>query len=136
LKVIFNIIRKRLFKKSRDQNNNVTHTNNKNHIHKNWTTFFTIPYVYISSISEKFKRFFRNNKLNSFIRNQKDKLTSLSQTNVVYRVLIVRNAMHSMKDRRNDYLRKLDEHSSYIERNTKQKSVISEHRLEHNHDFD
>lgn len=63
----YNTIKKRLFEKFKGQNNNETHTNNKKQTDKNLTTFFTVSYV--PSISEKFKRFFKNNNINYYTIN-------------------------------------------------------------------
>jgi len=42
LELIFNTIKKRLFKKSRDQNNNVTHMNNEQQTDKNYIFYNTL----------------------------------------------------------------------------------------------
>jgi len=91
---IFESIKKRLHNKFEQLNNNTQQKNNAN----NLITFFIIPYV--PSIAKKFKRFFKNNravrlayiglnKLNTFIRAQKDKLLSLLHSNIkliVYKI--------------------------------------------------
>ena len=104
-----------MFKKFRDQNDNKTYVSNKKQANNNLTTFFTVPYVCVFHLYQKnLKKFFKNNKairlayvglnkFNSFIKTQKDKLTLLSQTNVMYRINY--QECESSYAGRNDYLR-------------------------------
>jgi len=77
--------------------------------------------------------FFSLNKLKYIVREYKDTLPRSSQKNVVYRL--------SCKDCNATYVgRKLktriNEHKKHIRRKTNTESVITEHRLSCNHDFD
>jgi len=82
--------------------------------------------------------FFGINKLSSIIKVQKDPrillfLIPMLSTNCV--VLICCDASYVGQTHR--LLKtKIDEHRSYIRRNTNQSSVITEHRLEFSYDFD
>ena len=75
------------------------------------------------------------NKLRSLIRVQKDKLPKNQKNNVVYKI--------SCKDCDASYVgqtgrllkTRVKEHRSHINRNTTQRSVITDHRLT-NHEFD
>ncbi|KYQ57494.1 hypothetical protein ALC60_03456 [Trachymyrmex zeteki] len=76
------------------------------------------------------------NKLNKFIKAQKDRLLQSSQSNLVYRIdckdcdaSYVGQMSRCLKTR-------INEHRNYINRNTTQLSVITQHRLESSHEFD
>ena len=107
-------------------------------------TFFTVPYV--QGISEEFKRvvkdhnvnlsFFSLNKLNKFIKAQKDVLPTQSNKNVVYKISC-RNCDASYVGQTKRQLKtRISEHRSHIHRNTTTQSVITEHRLNSDHEFD
>ena len=74
------------------------------------------------------------NKLNTSIKTQKDKLPSQLHSNVVYKI----NCQNCDASYGPKWLLKarINEHRNNINRNTIQHSVITEHRTEHNHDFD
>ncbi|KAL6433579.1 hypothetical protein ACFW04_006577 [Cataglyphis niger] len=93
--------------------------------------FFTIPYV--PSISKRFKSitkdldvrlfYFSLNKLHRFIKVHKDQIPKASSSNIIYKINCD-NCDASIKKHRN-----------YIRRNTPSHSVITDHRLRHNHEF-
>ena len=107
-------------------------------------SYFTIPYV--DGILDRFEYFFKNeptinlaytgfNKLNKFIRAQKDKLPLNSHSNVVYKIdcedceaSYVGQTERLLKTRINQY-------RNHINRNTTQASVITDHRISLSHDF-
>jgi predicted GIY-YIG superfamily endonuclease len=106
--------------------------------------WFTIPYV--SNIAEKFRNitkdlnvnlsFFSLNKMRNFIRAQKDILPIQSNKNVVYKISCkncdasyVGQTMRQLKTR-------MSEHRNHIHRNTTTQSVITEHRINLDHEFD
>ncbi|KYQ52890.1 hypothetical protein ALC60_07968, partial [Trachymyrmex zeteki] len=94
--------------------------------------FFTVPFIPI--ISDKIKRFLKHvpcvkmayrgiNKLNKFIKAQKDRLLQSSQSNLVYRIdckdcdaPYVGQTSSCLKTR-------INEHRNHINRNTTQLSV-------------
>ncbi|KYN27905.1 hypothetical protein ALC57_02691 [Trachymyrmex cornetzi] len=74
-------------------------------------------------------------KSNSFIRVQKDKLPTMSQAEVVYR-LNCKNCDASYVGQTGRCVGvRMSEHRNHINRNTTQSSVITEHRLQTSHDF-
>jgi len=138
IETIFDNIKKRLSNKFSNKSDD-RETNNNEKI-----SYFTIPYV--DGISERFEYFFKNestiniaytglNKLNKFIRAQKDKLPLDSHSNVVYRI--------DCKDCEASYVgqigrllkTRINEHRKHINRNTTQTSVITDHRISLSHDF-
>jgi len=99
---------------------------------------------YIKSISDKFKNingsisrvaFYSTNKLSRFIKVQKDSLPKSSNMSIVYK--------NNCKDCDASYVGQTDrqlktrisEYKNLINRNTSALSVITEHRLYKNHDF-
>ncbi|KYN17215.1 hypothetical protein ALC57_10507, partial [Trachymyrmex cornetzi] len=105
-------------------------------------SWFTVPYVPV--LTKKFKQFDRNdikvsffssNKLNKYIKVQKDRVDSPSKSNVVYKI--------NCKDCDASYVgqtgrrlkTRIAEHRNHIRWNTSSKSVITEHRLQQGHDF-
>jgi len=105
--------------------------------------FFTIPYV--KNISENFKRvakkynlnlaFSTTNSFSNFIKTGKDRLSVSSHCNVVYRIDCndcEANYVGQTKRRLNTRIRK---HLNDIKKSTGTLSVVSDHRLKLNHDF-
>jgi len=142
LDMIFSAIRKRLhttFNRISSSTLN-TETKDEKPIH-----YFTIPYV--SCIAKNFMQFFSNisftklafschNKLNRFIKVQKDPLPSSLRSNVVYQLNCQNcNASYVGQTKRALSIR-VNEHRSHITRNSSQQSVITDHRLLYKHDFD
>ncbi|KAL6416755.1 hypothetical protein ACFW04_014834 [Cataglyphis niger] len=98
--------------------------------------YFTIPYITL--VSEFFKNIIRDlnvklayrslNKLKKFIKVHKDNCLHSAQINVVYKIICGNCDAHL-------YTR-ISEHKNHICRNTNSHSVITDHKLIHNHDFD
>jgi len=108
------------------------------------SSFFTIPFV--SSIAGKFSKFFKNisfvnlaftccNKLNNFIKVHKDKLPSLSRPNVVYKINCSNCEASYVGQTKRTLCTRVGEHRGHIRRNSTQPSVITDHRIATNHDF-
>ncbi|KYQ59837.1 hypothetical protein ALC60_01222, partial [Trachymyrmex zeteki] len=106
--------------------------------------YFTISYV--PSFSDKFHRYFKNNrfirlaftrinKLNSFIKEQKDRLSTMTRSNVVYKINCQNCDVSYVGQTKRLLKSRISEHRNHINRNTSQ-NIITEHRIEHNHDFD
>ncbi|XP_018364761.1 PREDICTED: uncharacterized protein LOC108762315 [Trachymyrmex cornetzi] len=143
LRLIFSTIKKRLQKKFQQLNNRNTSTDPV--LSSEDRRYFTIPYI--PSITDKIKNFIRGipglklayrgiQKLNAFIRVQKDKLPTTSQAEVVYR-LDCRDCDASYVGQTGRCVGvRMSEHKNHINRNTSQSSVITDHRLQTSHDFD
>jgi len=143
LNLIFSVIKRKLYcrfqthdlqKRMDLENSQVT----------NSQPYFTIPYV--SCVASKFIQFFKNisfcklsfsclNKLNKFIKVHKDPLSTSSRSNVVYKIecsncdaSYVGQTKRLLKDR-------ISEHRNHIKRNSGQISVITNHRINFNHEF-
>ncbi|KYN14004.1 2-hydroxyacylsphingosine 1-beta-galactosyltransferase [Trachymyrmex cornetzi] len=80
--------------------------------------------------------FFSKNKLNKFIKVQKDVLPKNSNKNVVYKIECKKcDATYVGQICRKLYTR-IAEHRNHINWNTNSQSVITDYRLEYNHEFD
>lgn len=105
--------------------------------------FFIVPYVPL--ISDGFKSLARDigirmsyvslNKLHCFIKVQKDKLFRLSSRNVMYRIDCNNYDASYVRQMGRQLQIRINEHRNHIRRNTSNHSVITDHRLEFNHDF-
>jgi len=106
--------------------------------------WFTIPYV--SNFSEKFKKVIAGsnlklayhsfNKLNSLIKVHKDKTPDSLRRNVVYKISC-NDCDASYVGQTGRLLKtRVSEHKNHIRRNSPNVSVITNHRMQHNHDFD
>jgi len=145
IEFIFNTINSRLdylfMKQKRERIISNNDNSNECTDRKRW---FTIPYIH--SISNRFKNitkdldtkisYFSLNKLGSIIRGHKDILPNMSQKNVVYKILCkdcdasyVGQTCRQLKTR-------ISEHKNHIRWNTNTQSVITEHRINNDHDFD
>jgi len=138
LDVIFSTIRRRLHARCDSNSRNVLQ-NDQNQ------PFFVIPYV--SAIANKFIKFFKNisftrlaftcyRKLNTFIKVHKDSLPISSRPNVVYKINCSDCDASYVGQTKRTLGTRISEHRSHIRRVSKQPSVITDHRLLTNHDFD
>jgi len=120
--------------------------NNSNDIstNKDKTTFFTIPYV--RSISESFlpitKKYGFNiafsipNALNRFIKRGKDKINVMAQNECVYKIKCSNCDMCYVGQTKRQLGTRIKEHISDIKKKSGSLSVVSNHRLENNHEMD
>jgi len=142
LDMIFSCIKKRLsIKFQQIKNQKTSHSQEK--IKEN---NFVVPYI--NNIADKFIKRFKNisnfklsfygtiNKLNKFIKVHKDPLLILSHLNVVYKVNCLHCDASYVEQIRRLLKNRIDEHRNHIKRNTIQTSVLTEHRLQHSHEFD
>lgn len=140
------VIKKRLYSKFQQFNGTKVNPKNKTlENNKDQNIYLTIPYAF--TISEKFKTFFKQNwtikiaytglnKLNIFIKSQKDKLFTLFRSDIVYKIECS-NCKASYVGQIGRLLKtRIDEHRNHINRNSNQRSVITEHRVNSGHDFD
>ena len=107
-------------------------------------SYFTVPYF--DNVSNKFRditrdidvriSFFSLNKLNNIIKTHKDKLSHTSHSNIVYKINCNDcNASYVGQTGRQLNTR-IKEHRNHINRNTSTKSVITEHKINFQHEFD
>ncbi|XP_071653246.1 uncharacterized protein [Temnothorax longispinosus] len=139
LEFIFRILRDRLkFLFNRDSNTNVRQ--NEEEV----APFFTLPYV--PTITEKLRNATRDlnvrlsynslNKMRTFIKAHKDSLPRPNKCNVVYKVNCNDCDASYVGQTGRQLQTRIKEHRNHINWSTPNHSVITEHRLEWNHDFD
>ncbi|KYN22199.1 hypothetical protein ALC57_05409, partial [Trachymyrmex cornetzi] len=120
-------------------NNNVTEDSNEER-----PSWFVLPYA--PQMSDKFfsiakkldvkLSFFSTNKLNKFIKVQKDILPKFSNKNVVYKIFCKDCDATYVGQTGRKLATRISEHRNHINSNTSNQSVITDHRLEYNHEFD
>jgi len=76
------------------------------------------------------------NKLSEIIKAQKDPLPKLSNMNVVYKISCKICDAFYMEQTCRQLKTRISEYKNHILKNTSTHSVITEHRLQFNHDFD
>jgi len=107
--------------------------------------YFTIPYV--ACIAKSFIQYFKNipfcklaftcfNKLSKFIKIHKDFLPFSLRCNVVYQIDCLDCDASYVGQTKRMLHTKVGEHRSHIRRNSAQLSVITDHRLQAEHEFD
>jgi len=136
IKFIFDTINTRLRYMTHYTRNKTANTQ----INQKW---FTIPYL--DTISQKLRHitnnldtktsFYSLNKLENFIKGQKDSIPKLLQTNLVYK-LTCRDCDATYVGQTGRTLKtRISEHRNHINRNTNTHSVITEHRTKFSHEF-
>jgi len=106
--------------------------------------WFTVPYV--GNFSEKFKKvivgtklklaYYSLNKLNKFIKVHKDPISNLHQKNVVYKIYC-NDCDASYVGQTGRLLKtRISEHRNHVRRNSSTTSVIANHGMHLNHNFD
>ena len=135
LPFIFSTIERRL--KFHKYNKDTTHYS------RNKDKYFTIPYV--KSISESFLpissmfhcklAFSIPNTLKSFIKRGKDELSLLSSQNVVYKISCDDCEASYVGQTKRKLSTRLHEHISDIKKNTGSPTVITDHRINFDHNF-
>jgi len=75
-------------------------------------------------------------KLNKFIKVHKDILSTLSRPNVVYKINCSNCDASYVGQTKRILNARISEHRNYIRRKSTQSSVITDHRLQSNHEFD
>ena len=106
--------------------------------------FFLIPYI--KGISERFSKiaekyqfrlaFSCNNKLDKFIKTGKDILDSMHHCNVVYKIDCHDCDASYVGQTKRQLRTRIREHKADIKKRSGSPSVISCHKIEHDHEFD
>jgi len=106
--------------------------------------WFTIPFI--GSLSHKFRNvtkdleasisYYSMNKLRNIIRPQKDRLPKQHHRNVVYKISCKDCDASYVGQTGRKIVTRLKEHKNHIRRSTTTHSVITDHKLNDNHNFD
>jgi len=122
--------------------NNQTHNKSVNPTEEA-SSYFTIPYV--PHISESFKNltkdldvkisYFSLNKMRNYIKTHKDVRPKTTHSNVVYKINCNNCDASYVGQTSRQLHTRMSEHKKHIRRNTTSRSVITDHRLDLNHDF-
>lgn len=105
-------------------------------VNKSW---FTIPFVL--NISDKFKNIIKDLNikffsLNNIIKTHKDPLPNKAKKNVVYKIYCKDCDVSYIGQTGRTLKTRISEYRNDIRRNTQNHTVITEYRLDHNHNFD
>jgi len=140
LQFIFNVIHMRL-KSLLNKQTKKQITNNTNEEKKSW---FVIPYI--KKVTDTFKHitnrlktklaFFSLNKLGRIIKAQKDTLLTKNNKNVVYKLSCKNCDATYVGQTKRKLNTRITEHKNDINKKTDNHSVITEHRIDKNHEFD
>ncbi|KYN16156.1 hypothetical protein ALC57_11588 [Trachymyrmex cornetzi] len=106
--------------------------------------WFAFPYV--TNVSDKFRditkdykvnlAYFSLNKLSCFIKTHKDPISNMSKKNAVYKIKCNDCDASYVGQTKRTVKTRIGEHRNDIRKNINNHSVITEHRLNYNHDFD
>ncbi|KYQ53643.1 hypothetical protein ALC60_02916 [Trachymyrmex zeteki] len=105
-------------------------------------SWLTVPFIPLHT--EKFKRLNNNdirvsfrspNKIGKYIKVQKDKCPPTSKRNVVYKISCNNCDVSYVGQTGRQLKTRIAEHRNHIKYNTSTRSVITEHRLQYDHDF-
>ncbi|KYN06950.1 hypothetical protein ALC62_02072, partial [Cyphomyrmex costatus] len=146
LSFIFDTINQRLsyLNKNKSGNNHTSNqvTTNNDDVNKKTPTWLTVPFIPLHT--EKFKRFHNNdirvsfhspNKMRKYIKVQKDVRPHTSRNNVVYKIQCNDCDASYVGQTSRQLKTRIAEHRNHIRYNTSTRSVITEHRLNYDHDF-
>lgn len=125
-------------------NINSNYDNKKHDEEHERVSYFTIPYVPL--ISEQFKNITKDlnvklsyrclNKMKKFIKVHKDSCPQTARSNVVYKINCNNcDASYVGQTKRQVHTR-IAEHKNHIRRSTTSHSVITDHRMSFDHDFE
>jgi len=140
LKLIFDTINTRL--KYLISEHTRIHSNSR--VTNTQSRWFTVPFI--SSLSHKFRNvtkdleasisYYSMNKLSNIIRPQKDPLPKQHHRNVVYKISCKDCDASYVGQTGRKIMTRVKEHKNHIRRSTTTHSVITDHRLNDNHEFD
>jgi len=80
--------------------------------------------------------FYSLNKLENIIRAQKDHLDNYTRKNVVYKIVCKDCDATYVGQTKRKLITRVNEHRNQINHTSTKNTVITEHRLNHNHEFD
>ncbi|EFN66120.1 hypothetical protein EAG_10640, partial [Camponotus floridanus] len=116
---------------------------NKPEIEKENVSYFTVPFI--PSLTNNMKNiikdtdtvlsYFSLNKLNTIIKAYKDGILKGSLTNVVYKIECENCDAIYVGQTNRKLSTRINEHKKNINKNTTNRFVITEHRLNFNHEF-
>jgi len=116
------------------------HNSNKS----NNSGYCSIPYI--NKLSHKFKHIFSNintnlafscnHKLNKLIKTGKDQLNKLQHTNVVYRIQCSNCDATYVGQTKRQLKTRIKKHRQDIQKKSGNFSVVTEHKIDYNHEFD
>lgn len=139
---IFNNINKRINHLLRgtsittDQNNKQTNDNKKKEFLRiPFINNFTRRFINIAKKHNLNAIFTINNKLSNFIKTGKDEIDKMKHSNVVYKISCNECDASYIGQTKRQLQTRVKEHRSNINKLTNSPSVISQHRLSHNHEF-
>jgi len=144
LDLIFWTIKKRLYYRINHKKSSKPNLQNSDH-NQPRNIYFIAPYI--SSIAKKFMQYFKNisfcklsfkciNKLSKFIKALKDPLHTEHRPNVVYKINCLDCDASYVEQTKRILNKRISEHRNHIKRNSPLTSVITEHRLGLDHEFD
>jgi len=105
----------------------------------------TVTFPYVRNLSEDIKSILRNmidvsftipKKLDTVIRKGKDRIDVKRVTQVVYKIDCINCDMAYIGQTKRHVATRINEHKNNIKNSTGNFSVVTEHRLNFNHDFD
>ncbi|KYM94743.1 hypothetical protein ALC62_14621, partial [Cyphomyrmex costatus] len=138
---IFDTINQRI--KLLQRNRQISHVEKANQLeNKKAVSWLTVPFIPFHT--KKFKRFNNDeikvsfhspNKMGKCIKVQKDSLSHTSKSNVVYRIQCNDCDASYVGQTGRQLKTRINEHRSHIRHNTSNRSVITDHRLQYDHDF-
>jgi len=145
LTFIFNTIRSRILLHSKKESLTVFNNTNGNIVDPtSEREFFTIPYL--NTISESFIPLIKKygydiafsipHTLNTFIKCGNDSLDPMSHQGVVYKISCYDCDAFYVRQTKRQLRTRIKEHVSDINKKSNSPSVISEHRLNFNHEFE
>jgi len=121
--------------------NSNTNTESKTEFNKNYT--MTIPYI--CNVSEDVKRIIKNmvdvrytipRRLDTIVKKGKDKLDTQQETEIVYRINCKNCDKAYVGQTKRHLATRLKEHKNNIRNVSGNFSVVTDHRLKFDHDFD
>ena len=123
--------------------NNQTNTDRIQEIDEVETKYFTIPYI--KNFTDRFigitkkldckLSFSCKNKLNSIIKTGKDVLNNCDKCDVVYHLKCGNCDANYVGQTRRKLMTRIKEHKKDVDKRAGQLSVISQHKIEFNHEF-
>ncbi|EFN61751.1 hypothetical protein EAG_05118, partial [Camponotus floridanus] len=106
-------------------------------------SYFTVPFLLL--LTNKLENilkdtntklsYFSLNKLNSIVKAHKDAIPKFANTNVIYKIECDNCDASYVGQTGRKLITRINEHRKNINYNTRSQSVITEHKLNYNHEF-